>query len=144
MKPSFKPLLVLFALFLFAQPAHADQVSEGLKRAKAQNKEVVMYFYSQYCPYCDAMDRDVLGDGAVGATLKKEFVYIRVDVDKMPGYGRKYQIRGYPTTVLAESGGRVIAKIPGYIHKNDFWKVLTYLKGKHYRTMGLGDFLQSG
>ncbi len=143
MKTGVKIFLTLFTLLLFAQPAYADQVSEGLKRAKTQNKELVMYFYSQYCPYCDAMD-NMLGDADVSSALEKEFVYIRIDVDKMPGYGRKYQIRGYPTTVLAESNGKIIAKVPGYIPKKDFWKVLTYLKGKHYKTVGLGEFLQPG
>ncbi len=143
MKHAINTLLVLIALFLCLQPARADHLSDNLKRARAENKEVVMYFYSQYCPYCDAMDQNVLGDAGVSAALKKEFIYIRVDVDKVPGHGRKYQIRGYPTTVLTESSGRVIVKIPGYIPKKDFWKVLTYLKGKHYKTMGLSDFLQS-
>ena len=141
MKAVPKTLLFALALFLFALTAHADQVAEGLKRAKAQNKEVVMYFFSQYCPYCDAMDQNVLADSDVSASLKKDLVYIRADVDKRPELARKYQIRGYPTTILAESNGKIIANIPGYIPKKDFLKILSYLKGKRYRTMSLRDFL---
>ena len=103
-----------------------------------------MYFYSQYCPYCDAKDRNVLNDNDVSAILKKDFVYIRADADKRPDLARRYQVRGYPTTVLTESNGRIIVKIPGYIPKKDFLKILSYLKGKHYKTTNLGDFLEGG
>lgn len=142
MKTGLKTTLPLLILLLCAHFACADTVSDGLKRAKSQNKEVVMYTYSQYCPYCDAMDRNTLNDSDVNPILKKDFAYIRIDVDKRPDIARKYQIRGYPTTILMESSGRMIIKIPGYIPKKDFLKILAYLKGKHYRTMSLRDFLE--
>jgi len=142
MKTGYKTLFLVFALFFCAFPAHADPVTDGLKRARAQEKAAVIYFYSQYCPYCDAMDSNVLNDNVISASLKKDFVYIRADIDKSPGLARKYQIRGYPTTVLTESSGRIIVKIPGYIPKKDFQRILSYLKGKHYKTMTLGDFLR--
>ncbi len=135
-------LLPVFILLLFVHTARADAVSDGLKRARSQKKEAVMYLYSQYCPYCDAMDRNVLNDSDISPMLKKDFVYIRVDVDKRPDLARKYQVRGYPTTILIDSDGRTIAKMPGYIPKNDFKKMLSYLKGKHYKTMSPTDFLQ--
>jgi thioredoxin-related protein len=141
MKTGLKTTTFLVLLFC-AHLACADTMSDGLKRAKSQNKEVVMYIYSQYCPYCDAMDRNVLNDSDVSQILKRDFVYIRADIDKRPDLARKYQIRGYPTTILMESGGRTIARIPGYIPKKDFQKILAYLKGKHYRTMSLIDFLE--
>lgn len=141
MNTAHKTLFFLLVFLLFACPAPADTVSDGLKKAKAQEKDVVIYIYSQYCPYCDAMDRNVLNDSDVSASLKKDFVYIRADIDKRPDLARKYRIMGYPTTILAESTGRIIVKIPGYIPKKDFRKILYYLKGKHYKTMTLGDFL---
>ncbi|MDD5009453.1 MAG: thioredoxin fold domain-containing protein [Syntrophorhabdaceae bacterium] len=144
MKTGYKTLLLALVLFLCSCTAHADPVSDGLKRARAQGRAVVMYFYSQYCPYCDAMDSNVLNDNVIGASLKKDFVYIRADIDHRPDLARKYQIRGYPTTILTESNGRIIVKIPGYIPKTDFRKILSYLKGKHYKTMSLGDYLKGG
>ncbi|OPY75104.1 MAG: thiol:disulfide interchange protein precursor [Syntrophorhabdus sp. PtaU1.Bin058] len=144
MNRSYKVLFLVLAFLLSASPSSADTVSDGLKKARAQEKDVVIYIYSQYCPYCDAMDRNVLNDNDVSASLKKDFIYIRADIDKSPELARKYRIMGYPTTILTESNGRIIVKIPGYIPKKDFRKILFYLKGKHYKTMTLGDFLGSG
>jgi thioredoxin-related protein len=90
------------------------------------------------------MDHDVFGDKGIGDTLKKDVVYLRIDVDKSPGAARTCGVWAYPTTLLLESTGKRITQIPGYVSKSDFRKILSYLKGKRYKTMGLGDFLGAG
>ena len=89
------------------------------------------------------MDRDVLNDKEISGTLKREVIYLRIDVDKNTDIARKYDIRGYPTTLLMEGSGKTIALIPGYISKKEFKKILFYLKGKHYKTTNLGEFLRT-
>jgi thioredoxin 1 len=121
----------------------ADEYADGLKRATKENKPVLLYFYSQYCGYCDAMDRDVLNDKEISPVLKKEIVYIRIDVDKKRDIASRYNIRGYPTIVLLEPSGKGLVQAPGYIPKKDFIKILSYLRGKHYKTTSLGEFLRS-
>ena len=117
-------------------------MTDGKKRAKNEDKPMVVYFFSKDCPYCKQMERDVLKDKEIANSLNKDVVYTTIDVDKRTDIANAYGVWGFPTTLLLESTGKRIAQIPGYIGKNDFKMILSYLKGKHYKTMGLGEFLE--
>jgi thioredoxin-related protein len=133
--------ILTILILLTANIARAEQYNDALKRASKQDKPVILYFYSNYCTYCAAMDRDTLSDVEIKRTLVADIVYYRVNVDHQEQIARKYSVRGYPTTWLLEPTGKPIAAIPGYVEKRDFRKVLSYLKGRHYKTMKLWDFL---
>jgi thioredoxin-related protein len=138
-----KKLMIFFILLLTAIPVIADEHSDVIKRAKNENKPVVIYFYSKYCRFCDAMDRDVLFDKEIKNTLNNRTIYLRVDVDAARQTARLYNVRGYPTTWLLDPAGKRIASLPGYIPKNDFKRILEFLKEKHYKKMDLREFLES-
>ena len=87
------------------------------------------------------MDSDVLNNSEINPILKNDVVYVRIDVDKKRNLASLYNIRGYPTIVLLEPSGKGITQAPGYIPKKDFKKILSYLKGKYYKTMTLGEFI---
>ena len=120
----------------------AEDYSSALKRAKAEDKAVVLYFSSAYCPYCVAMERDVLSDKEVARTMKQSLVLVRIDVEIRSDLARKYGVRGYPTTCLLEPSGKPLIKIPGYVEKRDFKVILDYARGKHYKTIGLRDYMK--
>jgi thioredoxin-related protein len=132
--------LILLLLSL-AAVSRADEHSDVLKKAKAENKPIVLYFYSNYCTYCEAMDRNVLSDKDIKRSLGADVVYLRINVDEKRETAARYNIRGYPTTYLLDPAGKRIGVIPGYIPKKDFSKVLVFLKGKHYKTTNLWDFV---
>ena len=119
----------------------SNEYKDELKRAEREDKPVILYFYSNYCRFCDLMDRDVLNDNEINPILKKDIVYIRVNVNKKTELPRLYGIRGYPTTSLLDPSGKLIVQIPGYINKNVFKMILQFLKDKHYKTMTLNDFV---
>jgi thioredoxin-related protein len=88
------------------------------------------------------MDRSVLSDKEVETILKKDFVYVRIDADKTSDIARLYGVRGYPSSWFLEPSGTRIGEIPGYIEKPLFKKLLQYIKGGHYRTTGVNDYLK--
>ncbi|MCX5812110.1 MAG: thioredoxin family protein [Proteobacteria bacterium] len=137
-----KLLIIIFILLLTTVPVVADEYSDAMKRAKTEDKPVVIYFYSKYCRFCDAMDRDVLFDKEIKKTLSEGIVYLRVDADITKQTARLYNVRGYPTTCLLDPTGKRIISIPGYIPKDDLKKVLEFLKGKHYQRTTLLEFLE--
>lgn len=113
-----------------------------MKKAKKEDKPLILYFFTNYCPYCLAMDQDVLADRDIRTFLKNKAVYLRINADKRNDLTKFYSVRGYPTTSFLEPSGHRIIQIPGYIEKQDFRKVLAYATGKHYKTIGLMDFLK--
>jgi thioredoxin-related protein len=88
------------------------------------------------------MDRSVLGDTEIEALLKKDFVYVRIDVEKTTDLAKLYGIRGYPSSWFLEPSGARIIEVPGYVQKPLFKKVLQYVKGGHYRTTDVNDYLK--
>lgn len=137
-----KILLIFFALFLFNSTTHADEWDLALKRAKKEDKPVFLYFFTPYCAYCQAMDKDVLAEKKIHELLKKNVVYQRINVEKREELARFYGVRGYPTTTFLDSNGQRIIQVPGYIEKSDFIKLLAFVTGKHYKTTNLKEFLR--
>ncbi|MCX5799105.1 MAG: thioredoxin fold domain-containing protein [Proteobacteria bacterium] len=134
--------LIIAILFMNHTALFGDDYVTAMKRANRENKPSVLYFFSNHCPYCNAMDKQVLADKEISGSLKNDVVYLRVDVEKRETLANFYGIRGYPTTLLLEPSGERIARIPGYIPKKEFKKILTYAMGRHYKVMGLNEFLR--
>lgn len=132
-------LVIFFAMSIIA---HADEWDFALRRAKKEDKPTILYFFTPYCFYCQTMDKEVLANKEVFAILNKNVVYLRIDVEKREDLARFYGVRGYPTTVFLQPNGQQIIQIPGYINRKDFKKLLTFVTGKHYKTMKLREFLQ--
>lgn len=88
------------------------------------------------------MDRSVLGDAEIETMLKKDFVYVRIDVDRTTDITKLYGIRGYPSSWFLESSGARIVEVPGYIQKTLFKKVLQYVKGGYYKSTDVNDYLK--
>lgn len=135
---------ILFLILLLGVSATllADDLGAAMKKAKKEDKPLILYFFTNYCPYCLAMDQDVLADRDIRTFLKNKAVYLRINADKRNDLTKFYSVLGYPTTSFLEPSGHRIIQIPGYIEKQDFRKVLAYATGKHYKTIGLMDFLK--
>ncbi|MBA4417468.1 MAG: hypothetical protein C0392_06120 [Syntrophus sp. (in: bacteria)] len=134
--------MLIFTICLAHTHLFADDYTDALKRAKTENKPIVLYFYSNYCGYCDAMDKEVLADKDIVRTLKNDLVFLRINVDKKADLASKFNVRGYPTTSLLEPSGKGIVQIPGYIDKKNYSLVLAYLKGNHYKAMRFGEYIK--
>jgi thioredoxin-related protein len=143
LKTFLKNVLIFLVLLLFCSPVHADEWDLALKRAKKEDKPVVLYFFTLNCSYCRAMDKEVLAEKDINAILKKSVIYQRIDIEKREELARFYGVRGYPTTAFLEPNGQRIMQIPGYIEKNDFKKLLAFVRGKHYKTMNFKEFLRN-
>ncbi len=143
MKKTVFPALVVLAFgLLLAVPVFADDYDSALKAAKKDNKPLCLYFFNTSCYYCTLMDKATLGDSEIGAMLKKDFVFLRIDTDKGGNLARLYSIRGTPTSWFLDSSGKRVFEAPGYIQKPLFKKILEYVKGKHYDEMELQDYLK--
>jgi thioredoxin-related protein len=135
--------MAVIAIVLLSQSLlFADDYSDAMKRARTEGNPMVLYFYSKYCYYCDEMEKRVLSDGEIRTLLKSGVVTLRIDVDKRDDLAAPYNVWSYPTTWLLEPTGKRIARVPGYVSKGEFKKILVYLREGHYKNMGLRDFLR--
>jgi thioredoxin-related protein len=133
---------ILLFFFFICTTSYADEWDLALRKAKKEDKPTILYFFTTNCSYCQAMDSEVLAEKEINTILKKNIVYLRIDVEKRGDLARFYGVRGYPTTTFLQPNGQQIIQIPGYIEKSDFKKLLTFVTGKHYKKMNLKEFLR--
>jgi thioredoxin-related protein/lipopolysaccharide biosynthesis regulator YciM len=126
---------VLFAAF----PVMADDVQwleqpsldDVLKKAKSENKYVLIDFYTLWCSPCKQMDKETYTDAKVVAFLN-EAVPVKYDSEKDVGIEvtKKYRVNFWPTTVLLGPDGNEVGRYVGYLDAGGFIQVMgDYRKG---------------
>ncbi len=124
-----------------AQQIPWTSYEEALKEARGTGRPVLLYFFVKDCQYCQQMESKTLVASRVVDYLKEEFVSARVDGDKSPQLARRYMVRGFPTIWFLTPEGSPISSLPGYVEPEQLAKVLRYIRGGHYRSKSLREYL---
>lgn len=77
---------------------------EALKQAQAENKPIMVNFYTAICPACKSLDEGAFSDTKVTDYLNENFVCLKSDSGKSTLYQR-YGIRAVPTTLFSVPDG---------------------------------------
>jgi len=92
----------------------------ALARAAAENKVVMVDFYTDWCKWCKKLDATTLADADVREALAG-MVLVRLDAE---GDGReaadRYAVEGYPTVLFLNAAGAEVGRIPGYMPAGPF------------------------
>lgn len=86
---------------------------EGLARAAAERRPIVLVFYTDWCPHCHDFSRVFHSPDVVD--LAREFVMIRVERDGNRDVSEMYDFDGeyIPRTFFLTSGGEVRSELHG-------------------------------
>ena len=131
----------VLAAGVFAMPAgFTDDFDAALKKAAAENKTVFALFTgSDWCIWCKRLEGEVLSQKAFSDEVCKTFVPVFLDfpsnkalvkaatAKRNKELSEKYSIRGYPTVLLLDAKGEVLAQT-GY-QKGGPEKYLAHVKG---------------
>jgi thioredoxin-related protein len=127
--------------------------AEALKKGKAENKMIVVDFYTDWCSWCKVMDKKTYGNSEVIEFATRKLVMSKVNAEsneKTTYKGKEYTYRqltagfgitGYPATIFLSPEGEYITDISGYITADKFLPMLEFLEGKHYETMKYEEFV---
>lgn len=85
----------------------------GLAEAKRTGKPIMIDFYTDWCGWCDELDKKVYTDSDV-IKLAEDFISVKIDADVDEETKEKYRVRAYPTIIFTDSQGKEINKIVGY------------------------------
>lgn len=116
---------LLTSSFIWA-PANTDEpgikfenltFEEAIQKAKEENKLIFLDAYAVWCGPCKMMDRTTFKSEEVGKVFNKNFINIKIDMEKGegPDIARKYQVRAYPTMMLINADGKVEKRILGAV-----------------------------
>ncbi len=77
----------------------ASGYDAGRNEAISSHKPMVVYFYTDWCPYCRRFSKQVLSSASVQKALSS-FVKVRINPEKGEreiALARRYEIDGYPS-----------------------------------------------
>ncbi len=119
-------LIIGISAFSYSQSqGWVSSFEEGIKLAKSQDKELLIYFYGEHCPYCIQMEEFVLGDPQVDNYIKERFVVVSLDIKSSHELDRKFGVIGTPYFVIYDpEHDKVLMKIFGSREREDFLSLL--------------------
>jgi len=85
-----------------------DWNEEAFRRAKEENKPILLDIGAVWCHWCHRLDHDTYSVPDITEYIQSHFIPIRVDTDKRPDINRRYNMGGWPTTAFLTPDGRVM------------------------------------
>lgn len=119
-------LVLIFTINIYAQQGGMEFTKGDwetvLATAKEQNKLIFVDAYAVWCGPCKMMARNVFPLKAVGDFYNKNFVNVKVDMEKGEGVklAQKYGVRAYPTFLFVDSNGDLVHRGVGYKKEKAF------------------------
>ncbi len=80
-------------------------------------------FYADWCPPCQMMKKQTFPDAKLIAA-SKQWVMVKIDVDKQPDLAAKYQISSLPTMAVLNSSGQPVNGAMGFLSAADVIKMM--------------------
>lgn len=118
-----KYILLIFLGALLYSNASAQGIKfehgtyeEALAKAKKESKLVFIDCYTAWCGPCKKLSKTVFTQEEVGTFFNKNFVCIKVDMEKGEGVelGVYYNVRGYPTLLFLDDEGEICGRVSGF------------------------------
>ncbi|MGA0557393.1 thioredoxin family protein [Larkinella sp. VNQ87] len=87
-----------------------------LAKAKAEKKIIFLDAYTSWCGPCKLLQKNVFTQKEVGDLFNKEFINVKIDMEKGEGpeLAMQYPLEGYPTLLFIDGDGKVVRKVLGY------------------------------
>ena len=101
--------------------------TDGMARGKFEKKKVFLHFYAEWCAACKTMANRTFKDPGVIASLNKDFIPIRVDVDVYKQTSDMFRVQVLPDTWFIAENADIIGHQTGYISPGQLKKILKAL-----------------
>lgn len=117
----------LVSLFLLSSILFAQNISlkDALKEAKATNKDVLLFIYSDYCYYCENMLKNTLEDKEVVSFINERFVFIKINHNRTDLLRKDIKTNFTPITyIISGEDGEILLELPGRKDKKTFISIV--------------------
>ena len=98
---------------------------EGMLKARQAGKNLVFYFYADWCTYCVRMQEETFTHTSVIDFMNNAVIAVKIDVDEDKKIARSFGVRGLPATVLMTRNGDQVGPLPGFIPPKSYLGMLT-------------------
>jgi thioredoxin-related protein len=145
-EPPAPKVAVAYALPEWFKPSFLD-FRQDVAEARKQNKQVMVFFHLDNCPYCARMLKDNFTSGENHDFIRKHFEVIAINVrgslETRWVNGETYTergltvhlgVRGTPTLVFLDLDGKNVLQLPGYREPRALRPALDYVQSQRYRS----------
>ena len=84
------------------------------RQARQSEHPLLIEFHAPGCVWCAKMEAETFADTAV-VDLTRRFLCVRLDGETETALRDRYHVMEYPTTVFADTEGRPVGKLSGYV-----------------------------
>jgi len=136
LKKTFIPLYLIafigltYLIFFRDTTKHPDwePFNESVfKKAKRENKLVVLHLAANWSHWCHVMEENTYADPLVIEYLDKNYIVCKEDHDARQDLTSLYSQYGWPATIIFDADGNELLKEAGFIDKDRFMTLLTQL-----------------
>jgi thioredoxin-related protein len=86
----------------------------GLQQAKEQSKNIILFVYSDFCPYCDKMKSKTLSNKSVIRRINDKDIFI-MENQNSPTLPAKFKKGFVPMTyIISYEDGEILQELAGY------------------------------
>ena len=82
---------------------------DAFEKAKKEDKPILLDLTAVWCHWCHVMDLTSYSNDDIGEIINKDFVPVKVYIDKRPDIRERYNMGGFPSTVFLSPEGYVMA-----------------------------------
>jgi len=129
---------------------------EDIEEAKGQNKRLILLFYQNGCPYCNALVERNLSQKNIQQKMRQNFEVIAInmwgdrELTDLDGktytektFSEKMRVQFTPTLLFFDESGNKVLRLNGYRSPDRFSVDLDYVIGKNESKIKYRDFVQA-
>jgi len=91
--------------------------------AAASNKTMMIAFYTDWCPACKQMDREVYGRAPI-IVEAQNIVPLKINAEGQPDLARRYNIHKYPTILWTDAAGNEKHRSDGNLNGYELYQAM--------------------
>ena len=116
---------------IVTEPTWVRGYEAGLQLAQRSHRPLLLSFHTPGCGWCAKMDAETFTDPQV-VELSRNFVCVLVESDTDPAAVRRYNVTEYPTILLTDPQGHLLAASTGFVPASDLLPALRLTEKRRF------------